>query len=884
MGRSAVFRRRVVNPRKRKNRALPAVTGGVTVSPATISTAVAIGAPVVQAGATAAPATISRTVVIGDPSVNQPLVEYLSGGASDAAITLVTGSGTQVGDLLVAFHGNNFYTAAGLGSPTGTAGTWTLKATADAGSNSAHLKLWTRPVTVAGAQTVTVNEVTDEEHTLHLFVLRGRNLTTQIGASGVATSTGSSTTSQVAPGADPDDVAAYAMHVVQSTGNGNLTPAGATELGEVDVAPFGATSSATGDVLAGNGSTGTKTFTHTVASNYAAISVAIERAGAGGTDATATPATIAGAVTVSGAAAAGAVATPATIARSVVITGTAVAGATATPATIAGAATVSGTAAAGAAPAPVTIARSVTISGTAGAGAVVTPAAITRTVVISGTAGVSVRPAPAAIAGSVTVSGTPATGSGAQPATVAGATTISGTASTTSGSTATPATITASATVTGAPATGSTATPATVTGSTAVSGTAQAGARPTPVTVAGTTTISGSARTGATVQPATIARSVTISGTAQAGAVVTAAVLTGVVTISGTAQTAASATATPATVAGAVTIATPGPIYITQFFDVGTEVGPPAGVSLTNTTGLPAADATESLTLVHPITGAVANLTVSVWRRRRWTEGITVTPPSGATYLFDECEWDLDAGNFWALESGETNASEDQMQPLIVLRRCTLNGNDTTARALSGGSFWVTRCHITGAEDAWQGPAYSVAMESNFLPTTDGQVDPHSDGIQMYDRGAATFYRCAISAGEGSGANNALRVGTEFGAVTGVDLLYCWLDGGAYTLAMRGDSGAGDITDVWVQGCRWSPGPAFGPTDFEQTTGVIWQDNAYLDGTVIPSPVATSPEPATITGVASVSGTASAAARVAPTTIAGAATVTGPTAGSRACW
>lgn len=114
--------------------------------------------------------------------------EVLSADNSGAAtITLNSGVGTQVDDLIVAFHTNNFFTAAGMVAPTGTAGTWTLRETADFGTNNSHIKVWTRPVTVAGTQTTTVAPVSNEEFALTVFVLSGVDLITPVDTSANST-------------------------------------------------------------------------------------------------------------------------------------------------------------------------------------------------------------------------------------------------------------------------------------------------------------------------------------------------------------------------------------------------------------------------------------------------------------------------------------------------------------------------------------------------------------------------------------------------------------------------------------------------------------------------------------------------------------------------
>ncbi len=271
-------------------------------------------------------------------------------------------------------------------------------------------------------------------------------------------------------------------------------------------------------------------------------------------------------------------------------------------------------------------------------------------------------------------------------------------------------------------------------------------------------------------------------------------------------------------------------------FSVGSEVGVPTGTSLTSTSGLPAADATETLTLTHPLTGATVDRTVSVWRRRRWATTMVATPPSGATYLFDECEFSVTSDN-WTAEIVDTNATLDLMAPQAVFRRCTFDGNSSCGRSLLASFVWVIDCHVADSEDAWGGAAYSVATGTNFVAGDDGQFDPHADGVQNAGLGHTVLYHCWCSAGVEAGASQAVRFGTEFSAVENVRVYYCGLDRGGWTLQFRGDAGAGaGITDVHVVGCRWTPTSGFGPKDFEETTGVTWTDNALMDGTPITYP------------------------------------------------
>ena len=240
--------------------------------------------------------------------------------------------------------------------------------------------------------------------------------------------------------------------------------------------------------------------------------------------------------------------------------------------------------------------------------------------------------------------------------------------------------------------------------------------------------------------------------------------------------------------------APPGP------FTAGVQVGVPTGTVLTATSGLPAPDAIENYLLVHPVTGEVAVREVRVWRRRKWTTIITPTPAAGVTYRFDECEFDI-ASDTWCLEVGDTNGVADQMQPLAILTRCTLHGNSTTGKALLASYVWLVGCDLRDCEDGWAGAAYSVAIGCNIVADTDGLADPHADGIQVSGAGHTTLYRSWVSAGNVAEAMNAaVRIGTEFSAVSAVHLFHCGLSSGGYTLQMRGDSGAGDISGVQVVG------------------------------------------------------------------------------------
>lgn|SRR5512135_356451 len=97
--------------------------------------------------------------------------QQLISNSVQAAWTL--GGTTAVGDLAVLIHGNDYYTAANLTSPGGTAvASWALNYTFDGGSWAGHVKVWTGLVTTGGASTVTTTSTsTDEERAMGVFIL-----------------------------------------------------------------------------------------------------------------------------------------------------------------------------------------------------------------------------------------------------------------------------------------------------------------------------------------------------------------------------------------------------------------------------------------------------------------------------------------------------------------------------------------------------------------------------------------------------------------------------------------------------------------------------------------------------------------------------------------
>jgi hypothetical protein len=260
----------------------------------------------------------------------------------------------------------------------------------------------------------------------------------------------------------------------------------------------------------------------------------------------------------------------------------------------------------------------------------------------------------------------------------------------------------------------------------------------------------------------------------------------------------------------------------------------PTGTTLTATSGLPTQDATESLTLTHPITGLTNTRTVQVWRHRSWSDVLTIYPGAGETYLFDECKFTVNLSS-WVFGIGEANARNDQMDPLFVFRRCEFDGMGTSDESIGGSYVWIINCNLTGTADGWQGGAYSVGIESNIVGYG-ANVDQHADGFQNAGTGRVTMYHCWISV-SGPGQSSAFRCATEGGSIVDIKTHYCTFDGGGYAYDI-GNSPTTSISDVSVLGCRWTRNAAYGPVGIaESQNSYVWSDNAYLDGEVIPSPL-----------------------------------------------
>jgi hypothetical protein len=203
------------------------------------------------------------------------VVEELHGsGYTD--ITLTTDGATAIGQWLVAIQGCDYYNASDLVSPT--PGTWTLRAgDGNPSFGHPHVKVWTRPVTVAGANAVTFDQALDSGNHAHLRVLSAVD-SFDIGTG----SFGSSSVSHVCPSlttvADGDLLINASIGL--TNGSSAFDYSSPSGMVETDVATWSTMGSHT-ETLGAAGSTGTRTHTASAACEFASASIAIKTAAGG---------------------------------------------------------------------------------------------------------------------------------------------------------------------------------------------------------------------------------------------------------------------------------------------------------------------------------------------------------------------------------------------------------------------------------------------------------------------------------------------------------------------------------------------------------------------------------------------------------------------------
>jgi hypothetical protein len=217
-------------------------------------------------------------------TIREQQVTSTSVGGAPHTVTL--GAGTATTDTLLLIQGNDYYTLANLATPTGTAAsTWTQQFSFDGGTNLAHFKVWTAPVTTAGAQTVVNNFTGTGDEEFFTWVLVLQNAVYDTAASG--TGTGSPFAAPtVTPAAGQTDDLLVCVYVNNDGGAASWNVTGYpvapfTPIAEQDAGTL--TTWAGGyEQLTSSSATGTRSITTSTGSPYAAISILMKSAGGGG--------------------------------------------------------------------------------------------------------------------------------------------------------------------------------------------------------------------------------------------------------------------------------------------------------------------------------------------------------------------------------------------------------------------------------------------------------------------------------------------------------------------------------------------------------------------------------------------------------------------------
>lgn len=212
--------------------------------------------------------------------------QFMSNGSGvQAAWTL--GAGTTIGDLAVVIHGDDYYTAAALTSPGGTAvSSWgTAKYTFDGGSNLGHVKVWAAPVTTGGTSTVTTTSTnSDNERVAAVFILYDTgNTVTFDAALGQAVASGLSAD---APSVTPATAADLLLCLWMIGGGGGTSttytvPGTMTPYAGLDQAGQGSARFAY-QLLASGAATGVRTATLTPAQVNTTVSVLLQTSSSAG--------------------------------------------------------------------------------------------------------------------------------------------------------------------------------------------------------------------------------------------------------------------------------------------------------------------------------------------------------------------------------------------------------------------------------------------------------------------------------------------------------------------------------------------------------------------------------------------------------------------------
>jgi len=222
---------------------------------------------------------VTITIRGGAPSV------FANNGSSP---TIGGAVALQSGDVAVFAHGNDFYTASAMNTPTvddGAGHTPTVVAwpggSADAGTNLAHINVYYAKIAVSGTYTISVTESApgDEDKCMVVYPLIGVDQTTPNDGNGAGAS--GSGTSEAAPSVSPSNSDSLLI-VFDNSGGGASAPAYTSPsspfVEQYEIHTGGISGVGGTEQLSASGATGTRTFTTSGSIPWAAVTIAVRAA------------------------------------------------------------------------------------------------------------------------------------------------------------------------------------------------------------------------------------------------------------------------------------------------------------------------------------------------------------------------------------------------------------------------------------------------------------------------------------------------------------------------------------------------------------------------------------------------------------------------------
>jgi hypothetical protein len=214
------------------------------------------------------PRTWAAPVVVGQASA----FSNTGSPGTASSISQTNPAATQVGDTVYLIQADDFYTLAGLGTPTGTAvTTWTEQTGPrfDGGSDKCHVRVWKGVVTTGGAATVIANWTTngDQERYAQTLVFSGP-VDLDVGSSAANAATPAVSASLTTTGTNDLLVVAVTTHAIVN--NPFTFPATMTPYTRRDSPSLGSFQAGV-EQLTAAGATGTRSISYTGAVMDAAV-------------------------------------------------------------------------------------------------------------------------------------------------------------------------------------------------------------------------------------------------------------------------------------------------------------------------------------------------------------------------------------------------------------------------------------------------------------------------------------------------------------------------------------------------------------------------------------------------------------------------------------